>query len=100
MIRMVGSRWCGSRLMRDPRPQATLAVTIRALREGMGWTQVQLAEACCVGARTVYGWEAGTQDPRGRDLARLAEVTGARLSVSAGGWRHHQPRAGAIRVAQ
>ena len=68
-------------------PMPTIADEIKRLRTSRGMTQAQLAEACDVSARTVQGWESGTQDPRGRDLVAIAGATRSRLTAQASGWR-------------
>ena len=51
---------------------------IRELRQGLGLTQAELAEAAGVGDSTIRGYESGTNAPRRRPLEALA----ARLGVA------------------
>ena len=51
--------------------------TIRELREGRGWSQLELANRLSVTPSTVYNWERGKYEPTAsklRQLARLFEV--------------------------
>jgi transcriptional regulator with XRE-family HTH domain len=51
--------------------------TIKQLREGRGWTQLELAIKLGVQPMTVSAWERGRSDPSAvklRDLARVFEV--------------------------
>ena len=48
--------------------------TIRQLREGRGWTQLELANLLGVTPATVYTWERGKNEPRASQFRRLAEL--------------------------
>lgn len=52
---------------------------IRAAREALGWTQVELAKRLKVGMKTVSGWENGHRYPT-RKLTLLESVLGVRLT--------------------
>lgn len=53
-----------------------LALTIRALREGLQLTQEQLAKALGVSRGAVSSWEIGLTSPRGKRLQKLAQALG------------------------
>ena len=46
----------------------------RALREGLGYSRVRIADALSVAPSTVAGWDNGHRTPSAIQLARLAEV--------------------------
>ncbi len=50
--------------------------TIRQLREGKGWTQLELAYRLEVTPGTVYAWESGRSEPRVSQLRALARLFG------------------------
>jgi len=50
--------------------------TIRQYREGLGWTQLELANKLDVTPATVYTWERGRNEPRVAQLRKLAELFG------------------------
>jgi transcriptional regulator with XRE-family HTH domain len=52
---------------------------IRQARESAGYSQEELAAQIPVTPRTVGRWERGEVAPRGRNLRRLAEVTGKQI---------------------
>ena len=54
-----------------------LATCVRVRRRELGLSQAQLAERVGVCILTVKGWESGSQSPRDRNRARLAEVFAA-----------------------
>lgn len=49
---------------------------VRRAREEAGLTQAELARRIGVTPRTVWNWEWGHREPRGKYLRLLAEVTG------------------------
>jgi transcriptional regulator with XRE-family HTH domain len=53
--------------------------TIRQLRDGKGWTQVELAHRIGVTPSTIYNWERGRFTPRVEQLRALAGVFGVRM---------------------
>lgn len=53
--------------------------TIRELREGQGWTQLELANKLGVTPATVYTWERGKFDPRASQLRKLALAFGVSM---------------------
>ena len=48
--------------------------TLRQLREAAGMTQLDVAFALKVTPQTVYNWERGTREPKGRHLQQLARL--------------------------
>ena len=48
--------------------------TIRELREAASLTQLDVAFALKVTPQTVYNWERGTREPKGRHLQQLARL--------------------------
>ena len=50
--------------------------TIRALRQGRGWTQFELALRVGVQPQAVYLWESGRRTPQVPQLRRLGEIFG------------------------
>ncbi len=48
--------------------------TLRQLREEAGITQLDVAFALKVTPQTVYNWERGTREPKGRHLQQLARL--------------------------
>lgn len=55
---------------------------IKRERERRGWTQVQLADAVGVGAKTISNWETGSTLPLNR-MGRLVEVLGPGIDPDA-----------------
>ena len=53
--------------------------TIRQLREGRGWTQLQLAYRLGVTPVTIYNWEQGRSEPRASQFRRLARLFGVSM---------------------
>ncbi len=64
------------------------AEMIRALRDGLGLTQRQLADALGVRQQTVSEWETGAYQPRGASarMLRVVAERGAVYNASLGGW--------------
>jgi transcriptional regulator with XRE-family HTH domain len=63
----------------DPVDMQTVAIgrTVKALREGRGWTQQSLAEATRLALTTITQMEAGKKaDPRASTLIALSRVFG------------------------
>ncbi|WP_082860072.1 helix-turn-helix transcriptional regulator [Alloactinosynnema sp. L-07] len=58
-----------------------LGKTVRELREGRGWTQVQLADAASMTQPAIARFEAGGTMPTLPVLERLAHALGAELVV-------------------
>ena len=50
--------------------------TIRALRQGRGWTQFELALKIGVHPQAVYLWESGRRTPQVPQLRKLGQVFG------------------------
>ncbi len=48
--------------------------TLKQLREEAGLTQLDVAFALKVTPQTVYNWERGTREPKGRHLQQLARL--------------------------
>ncbi len=48
--------------------------TLKQLREAAGLTQLDVAFALKVTPQTVYNWERGTREPKGRHLQQLARL--------------------------
>ena len=48
--------------------------TLRQLREEAGITQLDVAFALKVTPQTVYNWERGAREPKGRHLQQLARL--------------------------
>jgi len=55
--------------------------TIRELREGRGWTQLQLGNMLGVTPVTVYNWERGQHMPTALQLRALAAAFGVSMDV-------------------
>lgn len=55
--------------------------SIRAFRERMGLTQLQLAEIAGASDKAVSAWENGTREPRAAYIDRIAERFGVRKSA-------------------
>ena len=55
--------------------------TIRELREGRGWTQLQLGNMLGVTPVTVYNWERGQHMPTAPQLRALARVLGVSMDA-------------------
>ena len=53
--------------------------TIREWRTERGLTQLELANRAGVTPSTVYGWESGKYEPKGRQLRKIAEVLGVHM---------------------
>ena len=53
--------------------------TIRVLREGRGWTQLELANALGVTPATVYNWERFKYEPKAGQLRVLARLFGVSM---------------------
>jgi DNA-binding transcriptional regulator YiaG len=54
---------------RRPSPQS-----IRGLRDKLGMTRLRFSRLLGVSPGSIFGWETGRTIPRGRNLARIAEV--------------------------
>lgn len=52
---------------------------IRALREGLGWTQQEMAERLNITKQSVSSWETGETSPSIENLCRIINATGAKL---------------------
>ncbi len=50
--------------------------TLRELRQKSGMTQLEVAIALGLTPSTIYSWERGTREPRGRQLQQLARLYG------------------------
>ncbi len=48
--------------------------SIRELREGRGWTQLELANKLGVTPATVYNWERGKYEPSASKLRQIAQA--------------------------
>ncbi len=48
--------------------------TLKQLREEAGMTQLEVAFALKVTPQTVYNWERGLREPKGRHLQQLARL--------------------------
>ncbi len=55
--------------------------TIRVLREGRGWTQLELANALGVTPATVYNWERGQFEPKASQLRAIAKYFGVSMDA-------------------
>ena len=55
--------------------------TIKELREGRGWTQLQLGNMLGVTPVTVYNWERGQHMPTAPQLRALARAFGVSMDV-------------------
>jgi transcriptional regulator with XRE-family HTH domain len=55
------------------------AEQIRALREGLGYTQQELAERVGVSKQALSQWENGETEPSIGNLLKLVNLTGAKL---------------------
>ncbi len=53
--------------------------TIRELREGRGWTQLELAVKLGVTPATVYNWERGKYEPTASKLRAIAQTFGVSM---------------------
>ncbi len=53
--------------------------TIRQLREGQGWTQLELANKLSVTPSTIYNWERGKFEPAASKLRQLALAFGVSM---------------------
>ena len=53
--------------------------TIRELREGRGWTQLELANKLGVTPATVYNWERGRYEPSASKLRAIARAFGVSM---------------------
>lgn len=53
--------------------------SIKALREGMGGTQLDLAVNIRVTPTSISAWESGMYEPRASQLRALADVFGVRM---------------------
>jgi transcriptional regulator with XRE-family HTH domain len=59
--------------------QEDMVKTIRELREGQGWTQLELANKLGVTPATVYNWERGRYEPSASKLRALAGAFGVSM---------------------
>ncbi len=50
--------------------------TLRQLREAAGMTRLEVAIRMNVTPGTIYNWERGIREPRGRQLQQLAKLYG------------------------
>ena len=53
--------------------------TIRELRDGRGWTQLELANKLEVTPATVYNWERGRYEPSASKLRAIAQAFGVSM---------------------
>jgi transcriptional regulator with XRE-family HTH domain len=53
--------------------------TVKQLREGKGWTQLELANKIGVTPSTIYNWERGRFEPRVGQLRDLAQLFNVRM---------------------
>ena len=54
----------------------TIGDRIRQAREGVGWTQRQLAERLSISQSAVAGWELNRHEPDSSTIAKISELTG------------------------
>lgn len=59
---------------------SAFAVRLRALREGAGYTQAEVASHVGVGYQTYLRWERGEREPEYSQLLKLAEMFGVQLN--------------------
>ena len=62
-------------------PREVAVKTIRELREGKGWSQLELANRVGVTPSTVYNWERGKYEPRASQFRQIAEVFGVSMDA-------------------
>lgn len=53
--------------------------TVRALRQELGWTQLELANRLGVTPATVFNWERGKYEPKASQLRSMARVFGVSM---------------------
>ncbi len=53
--------------------------SIRELREGRGWTQLEVANKLGVTPATVYNWERGQFEPKASQLRAIAKHFGVSM---------------------
>ncbi len=61
------------------RPRPKQAARLVALRKAAGLSQVELADACGVSAKSIAYWETSATPPRSDVLPRLANALGVRV---------------------